>query len=164
MRQSPAMASALAHRSFRIFWIGTVLTYTSQWVQQVTLSWAAYQITGSLTIAGLILGGRAVPMFLLAPFSGVAAERYDRRSIILVGQVALAIGTAVIGGLFGRKTANQNRTEVVVLLTPTIVRDQQELRDFTDEYSRQFRALEPIEQSKGPPRPQPNSGRVISSA
>jgi general secretion pathway protein D len=61
----------------------------------------------------------------------------------------------VVGGLFGRKTNNQNRTEVVVLLTPTIVRDQRELRDFTDEYSRQFRAMEPIGpvEIQGVPRP-----------
>jgi general secretion pathway protein D len=51
----------------------------------------------------------------------------------------------VIGGLFGRQSDNQNRTEVVVLLTPTIVRNQQELRDLTDEYSQQFRAMQPID-------------------
>lgn len=50
----------------------------------------------------------------------------------------------VIGGLFGRQSSNQGRTEVVILLTPTIVRDQQELRNLTDEYSRRFRAMEPI--------------------
>lgn len=51
----------------------------------------------------------------------------------------------VIGGLLGRQTSGQERTEVVVLLTPTIVRDQQELRDLTDEYSRRFRAMEPLQ-------------------
>ncbi len=50
----------------------------------------------------------------------------------------------VIGGLFGRQSSNQDRTEVVVLLTATILRDQQELRTFTDEYSRRFRAMDPL--------------------
>ncbi len=50
----------------------------------------------------------------------------------------------VIGGLFGRQSSNQDRTEVVVLLTATIVRDQKELRTFTDEYSRRFRAMDPL--------------------
>ncbi|TXH71565.1 MAG: type II secretion system protein GspD [Lysobacteraceae bacterium] len=54
----------------------------------------------------------------------------------------------VIGGLFGRQSNGQGRTEVVVLLTPTIVRDQQELRDLTDEYSRRFRAMEPLQQRR----------------
>ncbi len=64
----------------------------------------------------------------------------------------------VIGGLFGRQTNNNGRTEVVILLTPTIVRDQKELRDFTDEYSRQFRAMDPIAPTLklGPKESQPH--------
>lgn len=63
----------------------------------------------------------------------------------------------VIGGLFGKQTSAQGRTEVIILLTPTIVRDQRELLDLTDEYSRQFRAMEPIEPVKiGPKKPTPH--------
>ncbi len=57
-----------------------------------------------------------------------------------------------VGGLFGRQTTSKDRTEVVVLITPTIIRDQQELRDFTDDYTRGFRAMEPIKSSKKPRR------------
>ena len=54
----------------------------------------------------------------------------------------------VVGALFGNKTRNTRRTEVIVLLTPTIVRNGQESRDLTDEYSRRFRAMEPINARK----------------
>jgi general secretion pathway protein D len=54
----------------------------------------------------------------------------------------------VIGGLFGRQSSNQGRTEVVVLLTATIIRDQRELRTFTDDYSRHFRAMEPLREPR----------------
>lgn len=50
----------------------------------------------------------------------------------------------VLGALFGRQTANNTRNEVVVLLTPTIVRDPQDARRLTDEYSQRFRALQPM--------------------
>lgn len=50
----------------------------------------------------------------------------------------------VIGGLFGRQTTSKARSEVIVLLTPTIVRDGREARDLTDEYTRRFRAMEPL--------------------
>lgn len=50
----------------------------------------------------------------------------------------------VIGGLFGRQSSNQDRTEVVVLITATIINDQQGLRAMTDDYSRRFRAMEPM--------------------
>ncbi len=61
----------------------------------------------------------------------------------------------VVGGLFGRQSSKQDRTEVVVLITPQIVRDQQELRTLTDDYSRRFRAMEPIGKPN-PPGPQPH--------
>lgn len=56
----------------------------------------------------------------------------------------------VIGGLFGRQTSRTDRTEVVVLLTPTVVRNPQEARHLTDEYGRRFRALEPLRVKKDP--------------
>ena len=50
----------------------------------------------------------------------------------------------VLGGLFGRQTSSTARTEVIILLTPTIIRDVNEARTLTDEYSRRFRAMEPL--------------------
>ncbi|MGY0618397.1 type II secretion system secretin GspD [Lysobacter sp. A378] len=50
----------------------------------------------------------------------------------------------VIGGLFGTQSSTTHREETIVLLTPTIIRNPQEAREMTDEYGRQFRALEPL--------------------
>jgi general secretion pathway protein D len=54
----------------------------------------------------------------------------------------------VIGALFGSKTKRSERSEVIVLLTPTIVRNAQESRNLTDEYSSRFRAMEPFPEPK----------------
>lgn len=54
----------------------------------------------------------------------------------------------VIGSLFGTKTQNTDRTETIVLITPTIIRNPQEARNLTDEYGQKFRALEPLRQPK----------------
>ena len=50
----------------------------------------------------------------------------------------------VIGSLFGRQTNSTRRNEVIVLITPTIVRNPMDARNLTDEYSRRFRAMEPL--------------------
>lgn len=57
----------------------------------------------------------------------------------------------VIGALFGQQTRLNNRSEVLVLITPTVVRDPGEARKLTDEYGERFRALEPLrkQQAKG---------------
>ena len=51
----------------------------------------------------------------------------------------------VIGGLFGNQVVNKGRSETIILITPTIVRNPQEAADLTDEYSRRFRAMEPLQ-------------------
>jgi general secretion pathway protein D len=50
----------------------------------------------------------------------------------------------VIGALFGTQTRSDNRTELLVLITPRIVRDPSDARRLTDEYGQRFRALEPL--------------------
>lgn len=50
----------------------------------------------------------------------------------------------ILGGLFGSKRQDTSRQEVIILITPTIVRNPQEARNLTDEYGRRFRAMEPL--------------------
>jgi general secretion pathway protein D len=52
----------------------------------------------------------------------------------------------VIGGLFGTQSKNSDREEVLVLVTPTVIRDPGDARRLTDEYGSRFRALEPLRQ------------------
>ena len=48
--------SALSHRNFRILWLGSVFGSIAHWVQQVTLGWVGYELTGSVAMLGFILG------------------------------------------------------------------------------------------------------------
>jgi MFS family permease len=77
-----------------------MLSWSSQWIQHAALGWAVYEITGSGTLLGAVMGVRAIPMILLAPVSGMAADRYDRRRLMQASQglasvVSLAFGAAL---------------------------------------------------------------------
>ncbi|KFL35950.1 type II secretion system secretin GspD [Arenimonas donghaensis] len=50
----------------------------------------------------------------------------------------------VVGALFGKKTEDTLRTEVIILVTPRVIRDPNEARRLTDEYGERFRALDPL--------------------
>ena len=54
----------------------------------------------------------------------------------------------VIGALFGTKSTTDNRQEVLVLITPTVIRDPGEARRLTDEYGERFKGLEPLRKPK----------------
>jgi len=76
--------------------------------------------------------------------AGLIADQTDRGSSGLPGLSRIP----VLGGLFGKQNSKTTRRETIILLTPTLVRNPQESRDLTDEYSRRFRAMEPLNPKK----------------
>ena len=75
--------SSLRHLNFRYLWLGTLCMSGGQWIQQVTLGWLLYDLTGSSVLLGLLNGLRAVPFLVASPIAGVAADRMDRKKLIL---------------------------------------------------------------------------------
>jgi len=53
-----------------------------------------------------------------------------------------------IGALFGQQFKNKSRDEILVLITPTVVRNPAEARKLTDEYGERFRALDPLRKER----------------
>jgi MFS family permease len=89
------MFSPLAHAAYRRFVSSSVFSWAAQWIQQASMGWVVYEITGSQALLGVVLAARAAPMLLLAPFSGVAADRYERRRLIFASQ-AFAAAVALL--------------------------------------------------------------------
>jgi MFS family permease len=65
----------------------------------VAVGWQIYHLTGSLLNLGLIGLSQFLPFIVLSLFAGHAADRYDRRRIILLCGIALLICAAVLLGL-----------------------------------------------------------------
>ena len=54
-------------------------------------------MTGSGALLGAVLGVRALPMIALAPLSGVAADRFDRKRLLQASQLLAAAVSAALG-------------------------------------------------------------------
>ena len=87
--------SSLRHRDYRLLWFGTLFSSSGQWIQQVSLGWLTYQLTGSAFLLGAVNGLRSLPLLLLGPFGGVAADRMDPKKLMLSTQLFLMTVTAV---------------------------------------------------------------------
>jgi MFS family permease len=98
-----ATLAPLRHRDFRRLWTGTFFATAAQWVQQATLGWVVYDVTGSASLLGAVLGSRAVPMLLLAPVSGIVADRFDRRYALAASQVLMVAISIVLSALLALK-------------------------------------------------------------
>ena len=55
----------------------------------------------------------------------------------------------IIGRLFGSTSRHRNRTELIVLITPRVIRSSSEAREITNDYQREFESLKPL---RAPPK------------
>jgi MFS family permease len=86
---------ALHYRNYRLFFGGQGVSLIGTWMQQIAISWLVYRLTGSPFLLGLIGFSGQLPTFVLAPFAGVFADRFDRRKVLVLTQ-ALSMLQAVI--------------------------------------------------------------------
>jgi MFS transporter, DHA1 family, staphyloferrin A biosynthesis exporter len=86
---------SLRYRDYRLLWFGTLFSSSGQWIQQVSLGWLTYALTGSPFLLGAVNGLRSVPLLILGPFGGVAADRLERRRLMLATQLFLMAITAI---------------------------------------------------------------------
>lgn len=91
--------AALHHRDFRIFWIGQLISVTGTWMQSVAQGWLVLQLTGSPFLLGVAVAARSLPVLILGLPSGVVADRFDRRRIIIATSCVATATSAVLAWL-----------------------------------------------------------------
>jgi predicted MFS family arabinose efflux permease len=89
------------NRSFRQLWLGQVVSQMGDWFNTIALYTIILRLTGSGRDVGLLLVARFVPSFLFGPISGVVADRFSRRRIMIVSDLLRAF--VVLGFLFVRR-------------------------------------------------------------
>ncbi|MEX2228356.1 MAG: MFS transporter [Dehalococcoidia bacterium] len=82
---------SLANRDFRLLSASTLASGFGQWGQQIALSWLVFLLTGSAAQLGAVAFAGGMLSLVLTPFGGTLADRYPRRTIIVI---ATAVGAA----------------------------------------------------------------------
>lgn len=96
---------ALQHRNFRLLWIGLLISFSGSLMQTAALLWHVSLLVSpdrraiALGMVGLV---RVVPVVVFSLLSGVAADVYDRRKLMLVTQSVMAIFAAALATLTWR--------------------------------------------------------------
>ncbi len=96
------MFASLAHRQYRRYWTGLFLSNIGTWMQSVAQGWLVLRLSNSALLLGLVGFAGSIPTLLLAPLAGVAADRLDRRRVLLATQatqMACAFTLAAATGL-----------------------------------------------------------------
>jgi MFS family permease len=82
---------AFGHRDFRLFQSGRFLSTVGTQMQGVAVGWQIYALTGQALDLGLVGLAQFLPAFLCAPFAGHAADRFDRRIVLVVCHCVLTL-------------------------------------------------------------------------
>ena len=99
------MFAALRHRNFRLLWIGLLISFSGSLMQSAAILWHVSLLVPedkralALGMVGLV---RVLPVVFFSMLSGVAADVYDRRRLMLLTQTVMAIFAAALAGLTWR--------------------------------------------------------------
>jgi MFS family permease len=99
---STSAFAALKHRNFRLLWVGQVISLSGSMMQTAAILWHVSLLAPpgrkglALGMVGLV---RFLPIVLFSMVSGVVADVYDRRRVMLITQCTMAVLASVLGVL-----------------------------------------------------------------
>jgi MFS family permease len=83
--------AALRHRDFRLLIAGRFITRLADQMLSFAIGWELWQRTGSAMALGLVGLVQVTPVLLFSLLAGYAADQYNRKRIVLITQVLLAV-------------------------------------------------------------------------
>ena len=89
-------AASLRIRDFRLLWASTLLYSLATGMEQVSVGWLIFELTGSELMVGVGAAARMVPFFLFGILSGAITDRWDRRLLLGIGNLGAAIVALVM--------------------------------------------------------------------
>src|SRR5699024_7805014 len=96
----PSMFSSLRIRNYRLFLSGQVVSNIGTWMQRVAQDWLVLELSGYDPVAlGIAVSLQFLPIPLCSLPAGVLADRLDKRKLLIVIQVAMAVQAAALGVL-----------------------------------------------------------------
>ena len=96
----PGAAFALVRqRNFGPYFFGNALSASGGWFQNLAASLLVYRLTHSPFLLGLLNFCQFIPVLVLVPWTGSAADRFDRRRLLLAAQTTAAALAAILSVL-----------------------------------------------------------------
>lgn len=98
--------TSLRYGEFRFYWVSAVLVFFDHGMANVALAWLVLDLTDSAAWVGAAVAARGLPMFVLTIPAGVWADRWNRRTLLILTQSTAAISALVFAVLVATGLAN----------------------------------------------------------
>jgi MFS family permease len=90
---------SLRHPNYRLFFGGQSISLIGTWIQRIALPWLVYDLTKSVLLLGVVGFVGQIPTFLLSPYAGVLADRWNKYHIMIITQVLSMIQACILAVL-----------------------------------------------------------------
>jgi MFS family permease len=87
---------AFRSRNYTLYFIGRSVSQFGTWMQRTAVVWVVYTMTHSAFWIGLTIFAEQFPSFLFSIWGGVAADRYNRYTIIKITQIVSIIQAVLL--------------------------------------------------------------------
>jgi len=86
----------VGNRRFAALWGSDLVATIGDRVHRVALAALVYELTGSMTVAGLAFLASGLPDLLLGPLAGVVVDRVDRRRVMIASDLARVLPVVLL--------------------------------------------------------------------
>ena len=111
--------------NYRRYFGGQVVSISGNWMQIVAEMWLIVQLTGSGAAVGITAGLQFLPVLLFGAWGGVLADRFDKRTLLTVTQLCMALPALALWGLTAGGTIETWMVYALVLRARDRERDRQ---------------------------------------
>ena len=82
--------------AFQRLWFGGLFVFLAMQTQQIARAWLAFELTGTNTALGGVLIGFGISGLFAIPAGGVIADRFNKRTVIVITQLVNVVTTLAI--------------------------------------------------------------------
>lgn len=97
--RGPYAFRAFRHRNYMLLWTGQLISLTGTWMQSLSLPYLTYTLTGSKFLLGVVAAAAMLPSLIVTLPSGVIADRFSKRRIVIVTQTLLMTQALILAAL-----------------------------------------------------------------
>ena len=88
---------SLSTRNYRLYAGGQLVSNTGTWMQRIAQDWLVLALTHSGTALGVVSALQFLPILLLSVWGGSLADRYRKRTMLMITQTAMGVLAAILG-------------------------------------------------------------------
>jgi MFS family permease len=92
---------ALSSFNYRVWTVGALVSNIGTWMQRIAQDWLVLtQLTNhDASAVGIVMGLQFAPQLLLLPWTGLAADRFNQRKLLMLTQATMGVLALILGVL-----------------------------------------------------------------